>query len=178
MLRNQGKTGFTIVELLIVIVVIGILAALALSSFSRAQEQARLAKINSDLAALDKTIRAARIASGGIALRYITGSTATASPCMYKPAGTDLATLDKETDTCWTTYRSSLQKISDASTNNITDLVDPWGRPYFIDENEQEGTSNPPCGLGRDRLGVFSRPLTGTWSYTNYRDVPYITPGC
>lgn len=44
MAKNKKQTGFTIVELLIVIVVIGILAALVLNSFSDAQRQARNAQ--------------------------------------------------------------------------------------------------------------------------------------
>lgn len=43
----KQKTGFTIVELLIVIVVIGILAALVISTFSGAQQRAREARLQS-----------------------------------------------------------------------------------------------------------------------------------
>lgn len=54
MLKNNLKSGFTIVELLIVIVVIGILAALVLNSFSQAQAKARDSKRMTDLQALRK----------------------------------------------------------------------------------------------------------------------------
>lgn len=174
--KTNTRPGFTIVELLIVIVVIGILAAISITAYSGIQQRAQTAKINSDLALFSRAIQAARVNSGDLALRFITGTTATAGSCMNKIAGTDLAALDQATDACWTVYKTTLQKISDASSINITHLVDPWGRPYSLDENEKEGVTL--CGTGRDGLGVYTRPLTGIWGATNNISVPYVTPGC
>lgn len=50
------KSGFTIVELLIVIVVIGILAAITIVSFNNVQERARFATAKADIAAINKAI--------------------------------------------------------------------------------------------------------------------------
>ncbi len=170
------RHGFTIVELLIVIVVIGILAAITIVGYNGVQARSRTAKITADLGLLTKAIHAARINSDGQALRYVTGSTGTAGTCMYKPAGTDLATLSKS-DACWTQYITSMQRISDASGSNVNNLLDPWGRPYAIDENEKEGAST--CGNGRDVIGVYSRPLDGaSWIINNSQSVAYVTPGC
>lgn len=168
------QSGFTIVELLIVIVVIGVLAAITIVAYNGMQARAQTSKINTDLAEFSKAIQAARLNTGNI-LMNITGSTATASNCMNKPAGTDLAALDHATDGCWTAYTSAMQKISTASGMNITNLVDPWGRPYALDENEGAGS---PCGNGKDSIGVFTRPLTGTWAMTNSISVPYFNPNC
>lgn len=177
MARTNRQTGFTIVELLIVIVVIGILAAITIVAYNGVQARAQTAKINTDLAMLNKAIQAARVNSSEVALRYITGSTGTAGTCMNKPAGTDLATLDKSSDTCWTQYLANMKKISDASGMNVTNLVDPWGRPYAMDENEKEGASQ--CGNGNDVIGIYTRPLNGvSWIINNAVYVPYITPGC
>ncbi|MBL8159042.1 prepilin-type N-terminal cleavage/methylation domain-containing protein [Candidatus Saccharibacteria bacterium] len=58
------QTGFTIVELLIVIVIIGILAVIAIGAFSRAQDQARTATVQSDLKASAKQLEQAKADSG------------------------------------------------------------------------------------------------------------------
>jgi prepilin-type N-terminal cleavage/methylation domain len=53
---SQNK-GFTIVELLIVIVVIGILAAIVIVAFNGVQDRSRWAKTQSDLASINKAIQ-------------------------------------------------------------------------------------------------------------------------
>lgn len=58
MLRNNKNShGFTIVELLIVIVVIGILAAITIVAFTGVQQRARDSQRMSDMANLAKAIR-------------------------------------------------------------------------------------------------------------------------
>ncbi len=60
-LKKQFKSrqeGFTIIELLIVIVVIGILAALVITTFSGIQEKARNTARETDISALHKQLEA------------------------------------------------------------------------------------------------------------------------
>ncbi|MBL8158844.1 prepilin-type N-terminal cleavage/methylation domain-containing protein [Candidatus Saccharibacteria bacterium] len=64
MWARSRQSGFTIVELLIVIVIIGILAVLAIGAFSRAQEQARAATAQSDLKASAKQLEQAKADAG------------------------------------------------------------------------------------------------------------------
>ena len=152
------KSGFTIVELLVVIVVIGILASITVVAYSGIQLQSRLAKTSSDLGELSKAIVVARSLENKT-LIGITGSVYTASTCISKVSGTDLAALAK-TDNCWLAYLSALDKISIASNINVRNIVDPWGRPYFIDENEGEGG----VSCSQDTLSVYGYPYTANTS--------------
>ncbi len=149
---NKKAQGFTIVELLIVIVVIAILAAISIAAYSSIRDSARKAKINADLTQLEKAIIVARNNTGKT-LYQITGNGMTASPCAGLDSGTDIAGLD-DAHNCKANYRQALTRISDASGINVKSLFDPYGRPYWIDENEGASGS---CDL--DRLGTFSYPL-------------------
>jgi len=150
-----NKHGFTIVELLIVIVVIGILAVISVVAYNGIQNSARTAKMNADLTQLEKAITVARNSTGKT-LAQITGGTYTAYSCTILAAGTDLASL-ADTHGCKVAYKQALTHISDASGINVASLLDPWGRPYFIDENEGEGGN-----CGRDTLRVYANPFNGS----------------
>lgn len=162
------QTGFTIVELLIVIVVIAILAAITIVGYNGIQTKAQQAKIDADLSTIYKAIMAAR-SSESKTLGDITGSTASGGSCWGKTTGTDLAALPAS-DGCWTRYQLTLTALSNASGAKLAGLVDPWGRPYLIDENEGEGG-----GCGKDTIAVYKRPFTtgfGTYSATPAGTVP------
>lgn len=60
-----GSRGFTVVELLIAIVVIGIMSTLVLNSFTGAQARARDAERQSDIKALSKALEAFYVAAEG-----------------------------------------------------------------------------------------------------------------
>lgn len=153
------KKGFTIVELLIVIVVIGILAAITVVAFNGVQKRGHEAKMKSDITQIKKAIQGARVANnttfGGVTSVWSTGGT-----CGSKASGTNLATLDKATDACWQTYNTALSRISTASGIDVRNIVDPWGRPYMLDENEHEaGTTH----CARDTVAAFSQPFVTGW---------------
>ena len=145
--------GFTIVELLIVIVVIAILAAITIVAYNGIQERARITKIKADLNQISKATLSARIFEDK-PLGLITENWYTAKSCLDKPTGTDLAALPR-TDACWTDYLSAMEKISDLSGIDVSHMVDPWGRPYAIDENEGK---NQDEFCIQDRLRTFKYP--------------------
>ena len=173
---RKSTTGFTIVELLIVIVVIAILAAITVVAYNGIQTRSTNSRIDSDMRNLQTAIELARRSSGDVALRYVTGSTATGSGCWSKATDTDLAALPK-TETCWTAYASALNAISTASNMNIRDLVDPWGRPYYIDENEGEGAV-PATSCGDDAIGYYSRPFVTAQTMTKHTIIKNIQTAC
>ena len=152
---KKTTSGFTIVELLIVIVVIGILAAITVVAFNGIQDRARTAKIDNDLAMLSKAIQSARILQDGT-LYDITGSLGTAEQCVSLVSGTDLS--DKvAASSCWSEYTQFLELLSTTSETNVRNIVDPWGRPYFIDENE----TSTACT--KDDIGTYSEPFESGW---------------
>lgn len=61
---NKSRSGFTIVELLIVVVIIAILAAISVVAYTGVQNRARASAISSDLKAAEKALNAYKIASG------------------------------------------------------------------------------------------------------------------
>ena len=174
---KSKQTGFTIVELLIVIVVIAILAAISVVAYAGIQDRARQARIDSDLVLLEKAVHLARTNTGDT-MRIITGSNCTACACHSHPVSPDLAVLNKATDSCWASYLEAMENISQASGVNVAGLVDPLGRPYYIDENEgeQSGTYGP-CGTGKDFIGWFRLESDGWWG-TGDKTIAYMTPGC
>lgn len=62
--RIKQHTGFTIVELLIVVVVIGILAAIVIVAYNGITSQAKIAKVRQDMSSVNKQILAYHALNG------------------------------------------------------------------------------------------------------------------
>ena len=152
MSSSKHQLGFTIVELLIVIVVIAILAAVSVVAYTGIQDRARQSKVSSDISQLVRAVTMAREQQSKTT-GQITGSYMTGQACWLKPNGTNLADLPA-TDACWVNYLLALDRITQASGVNVKDLIDPWGRPYLIDENEGE---NAACY--KDTIAMYRLPF-------------------
>lgn len=142
----RPSRGFTIVELLIVIVVIGILAAITVVAFNGIQTRAKVQQVNSDLAMFAKAIHAARINESKV-LKDITNSACT-------NCGTQAI------------YEQSLDRIGVAAGMNLDGLKkgNPWGNKYVLDENELENmASNNGCN--RDGVGVGAGVPSGVTGF-------------
>lgn len=166
-MKNSHSTrakGFTIIELLIAIVVLGILAGLAVTSYGAAQQRAKIAKARSDVNALERTLRSAQAANGIEAIRYISGSAWTMQNCID---GSILKNLPQTHD-CWVKYHNLLDQIQPLAGVNLDAYRkgDPWGSPYLIDENEMEVEESDPGCYRTD--AIHSAGPNGKWdSFSN-----------
>lgn len=160
----QKQTGFTIVELLIVIVVIAILAAVSVAAYSGIQNKARTSKRDHDVTLYQKAIMTARMNDDKL-LKDITGSTWSAGSCAVSSGNTGNAEprdLPKD-HICWTRYYDNLTKIGTAAKMNLDSLRDGDGRgnPYILDENEGESCA-------QDLIATFTGNGTAAYSTTRY----------
>lgn len=131
------KTGFTIVELLIVIVVIGILAAISTVAYGTIQERSRVSRASADLNTLAKAIQTARLNQDKV-LKDITLNACTSCDTQA-------------------VYELTLDRIGQASGTNLSGLKagNPWGSKYVIDENELENMAvNNGCNRDTITAGV------------------------
>ena len=174
---NRKAHGFTIVELLIVIVVIAILAAISIAAYTNIQERAKTSRRNSEMAQLLKAITLARTATGKT-LYEVTGYNYSIGMCIstgaiYNPDGLEPKDLPK-TSNCWTQYRSNLDKISAASGVDLSSFRngDERGNPYVWNENE--GENGDYCASDYSILYFTGNGVTTA----NGPNIPKLYPTC
>jgi len=103
------ENGFTLVELMVVIVIIGLLATVVLINVLPSQDRAMVTKAKADIATLEQAMEMYRLdnmayPAGGDGLRALTSPPpGLAQPGRYRPGG-------------------YIKKLPD----------DPWGRPYQL----------------------------------------------
>lgn len=189
--KQSESHGFTLVELLIVIVVITILAIVSIVAFNGIKERAQVAKIKSDISLISRGIVVARELAG-TTLQKVTETSETPEACRELQAfmspdkadgpkvidytktytGAYASQIEPLRQQCWTSYRHAMSAIEVASGVNISNIVDPWGAPYSIDENEGEiidpDTGNIVCGDGKDSVAL----LRGSYNRLSNKD-PY-----
>ena len=172
---NRKAHGFTIVELLIVIVVIAILAAISIAAYTNIQERAKTSRRNSEMAQLLKAITLARAATGKT-LGKITGNYWSDGACTAVASNPDrLEPKDlPKTSYCWTRYYTNLTNLSSASGMDLSAFRngDERGNPYVWNENE--GENGDYCASDYSILYFTGNGVTTA----NGPNIPKLYPTC
>lgn len=165
--------GFTIVELLIVIVVIGILAALVLNTFRGMQDRARIAQAEDTLASLERAVKTLQVDTNkwpnGCPTNLVTNPEANVED---QAAGlTQTPTAGVVESPCeWTT--SDIARWAGPYWADET-VQDPWGRSYQFDPDYSPWSA---CGSQTtlpDMAAVVTYGEDGAWYTCDdiYREV-------
>jgi prepilin-type N-terminal cleavage/methylation domain-containing protein len=127
---RKSTTGFTIVELLIVIVVIAILATISVVAYSNIQQRARDSKRASDIAQIKKALLAYDAIHGGVVRPGATGYT--------KPSGENAyGGFDVSTSAVWLIFlrgdngRMPVDPVNAIPSSSTTDPFAGDNRQYI-----------------------------------------------
>ncbi len=134
--------GFTLVELLVVIVIIGILGTLSVYTLSSYFDRARRAKVEAEASSLIRAIKMARTLRDG-PLFYITSKGCSDCSCR---TGEEINTL-ADGHACIVNMKAAFELIATQANMDLgsEDMRDPWGSVYLIDENEGEYSGVDYC---------------------------------
>ncbi len=130
----ENKKGFTIIEILVVIAIIGILASVILPSLNTARDKAQVANAVMEISAL-KTTFATLFDDTGY---YPNGDV---SLCRASLPGnneidlSDAAAGLTSNGNGWSNWHGPY----------MTDVQDPWGHPYYLDEDYQCMAATEGC---------------------------------
>jgi|GEM_PF-2066231 len=139
-----SHTGFTILELLVVIAVISILASVVLAATAKSREKAKIARAKQDLMALNAAINLLQNDTGrwpngcraGVQSNFETaidgGIDSVYAGILAKPT----ATVNPTTSCFWTQAQVDAWKGPYATAG-----IDPWNTPYFFDPDYCPGNN-------------------------------------
>jgi len=169
------KKGFTIVELLIVIVVIGILAAITIVAFNGVQDKAKRTSIQADVSSAVKTLEQYRLTVGSTeqypatqALASLKMSSGNAQTYTYKSSDNSYCLTVTNGTTSY--YTTSDTKTSREGTCGADSLIGRWsfnGNANDESGNGLDGTVSGGASLttGQNGAANGAYALNGTSQY-------------
>lgn len=172
-----NRKGFTIVELLIVIVVIGILAAIVIVAYNGVQKRAADAKTVADTVAIKKAVLAERTLTGQTLYQLFSAAGVTGQPCGTWSSTDPLPSTLPKTHACWTNYYTQLSVLGQAAGMSLNTLRsgDAQGNPYHIDATEGRNVADY-CLL--DRIWQYNGQGTFLNLIVSIEHSSMIQPSC
>jgi len=118
---KQSRSGFTIVELLIVIVVIAILAAISVVAYSGIQQRGRMSARASDIASIQKALEIYRVDNGTYPATTATTSTNLPAGFAGSYGSVTSYAYSVSNNSTWLKALTDLKTISKAPTDPVND---------------------------------------------------------
>ncbi len=131
---HKERKGFTIIEILITISIIGILVSVILPSLNTARDKALVAQAVMEISALKTTFITLYDDTG----RYPNGATSYCRTSLPANNEVDLASAGAGLTSnggSWGNWNGPY----------MADVEDPWGHPYYLDEDYQCMASTEGC---------------------------------
>ena len=153
MLIKLNKKGFTLVEIMIVVAIIGLLAAIAIPNLLRAQMNARDQAVRSDLRTFSSAMESFRAAQNPPAYVTVIGSLTTAVPPYVDSTWTSPATKRGHALTF---------AFDVAGYNAVANTIDNQSAiPYCIDGSGVLYTTTTGAFTAVATVGCLGVPVTG-----------------
>lgn len=136
---DEKDKGFTLVELLVVMIIIGILAAIAIPVFMNQRAKARDTSTKADVSTLGKEIATYYV--DGTGTLTVTGT----GPLSVKSGTTEIASVNISTGTKLTALANGFKAGTDPSTSWCVELTNDSGQQKTYNYSAAKGLGTGAC---------------------------------